>query len=43
MLIQIIPALCLLGVGLLCFVGFLALTAPDGEETDAGFERTENK
>lgn len=41
MLTQIIPALCLLGVGLLCFVSVLILTAPNGEETDKGFQRTE--
>lgn len=41
MLTQIIPDLCLLGFGLLFLIGFFILTAPNGEETDAGFERTE--
>lgn len=41
MLTQVIPALCLLGIGLLCFVGFFILTAPNGTETDEGFQRTD--
>lgn len=41
MLTHILPALCMLGVGLLCFLGFLALLSPEGTETDAGFQRTD--
>lgn len=43
MMTQILPALCLLGIGLLCFIGFLIISnAPEGTETPGvGFERTD--
>ena len=41
---QVIPALCLLGFALLCFVGFLIVSnAPEGTETDGvGFQKTDH-
>lgn len=41
MLTQVIQALRLLGFGLLFLIGFFILTAPNGKETDEGFQRTE--